>query len=299
MDGAVSERARLPVAERGDRALWRRLATGPVSWGVDFADSPGNPPWQEVLDGVAAAGYAGTELGPAGYLPGDAAALDGRGLVLTGGFVFEPLHDPGRRSAVVEQARLVARRVRALGGLYLNAIAAVTPERAATAGRSNEAPRLPARDRGALLATLAAVAAAAAEEGVRPLVHPHAGSHIEFADEIEAALEVCDLCLDTGHCAYAGIDAVALVERATGRIGCVHLKDLDPARVRPGFWASVAAGAFVPLGSGAVDLGGVLGALARTGYDGWLVVEQDRRPGAGDPVGDLVASRRFLRELWP
>jgi len=130
-------------------------------------------------------------------------------------------------------------------------------------------------------------------------VHPHAGSHIEFADEIEAALEVCDLCLDTGHCAYAGIDPIGLIERAAGRIGCVHLKDLDPARMRRGFWDSVAAGAFVPLGSGAVDVGGVLAALARTGYDGWLVVEQDRRPGAGDPVRDLVASRRFLRELRP
>ena len=274
-----------------------RLATGPVSWGVDFAGAAGNPPWQEVLDGVAAAGYAGTELGPIGYLPGEPDPLRGRGLVLTGGFVFEPLHDPARRASVAEQTRRVARRIRALGGGYLLAIDAVAPERAATAGRSLEAPRLSRRGRAALLDTLAAVCEAAEREGLRPLVHPHAGTHVEFADEIEAVLERCDLCLDTGHCAYAGIDPVGLIERAAGRIGCVHLKDLDPARVRPDFWASVAAGAFVPLGAGCVDVGGVLAALAATGYEGWLLVEQDRRPGDGDPVRDLAASRCFLEGL--
>jgi hypothetical protein len=36
------------------------LGTGPVSFGVDFADARDNPPWTEVLDGIAAAGYRWT-----------------------------------------------------------------------------------------------------------------------------------------------------------------------------------------------------------------------------------------------
>ena len=45
-----------------------RGGNAPVSWGVYEADRP-NPPFARVLDDIAAAGYAGTELGPYGYLP--------------------------------------------------------------------------------------------------------------------------------------------------------------------------------------------------------------------------------------
>jgi inosose dehydratase len=42
------------------------LATGPVTWGVDFADAPANPPWSLVLDDIAASGLGALELGPVG-----------------------------------------------------------------------------------------------------------------------------------------------------------------------------------------------------------------------------------------
>ena len=84
------------------------LATGPVCWGVDFAEAEGNPPWPDVLDGIVRAGYAWLELGPYGYLPRDPARLrdelESRGLSVAGSFVFEPLHDPSRHTAAVEVA---------------------------------------------------------------------------------------------------------------------------------------------------------------------------------------------------
>ncbi|HEX8101180.1 MAG TPA: hypothetical protein VF533_01070, partial [Solirubrobacteraceae bacterium] len=96
------------------------LATGPVSWGVDFAAAPGNPPWPDVLDGIAAAGYPGLELGPLGYLPEDPARLraelDRRGLAVAGSFVFEPLHEPERVPAALAAARRTAALVAAAGG---------------------------------------------------------------------------------------------------------------------------------------------------------------------------------------
>ena len=51
------------------------LATGPVTWGVDFADAPTNPPWPLVLDDIAASGVGALELGPVGYLPEDPPTL--------------------------------------------------------------------------------------------------------------------------------------------------------------------------------------------------------------------------------
>jgi inosose dehydratase len=251
-----------------------RLASAPVSWGVDFADDPANPPWTLVLDGIAAAGYRWTELGPAGYLPAPAGPeLRRRGLAATGGFVFTALDEP---AAVVEAERAGA-AVRAAGGRFLVMVDAVA-----------DGPR----PRGRLLAGIREVADVARRHGLRPLVHPHAATRIEGAEQIRAAMELADLCLDTGHLLYAGIDPVELLRAAPARIPYLHLKDLDPTRVRGDFEASVRAGAFVPLGTGALDLDALFDALDEVGFDGWVVVEQDRRAGAGDPIEDARRSRR-------
>jgi inosose dehydratase len=85
---------------------------------------------------------------------------------------------------------------------------------------------------------------------------------------------------------------VAIYDRWAERIPYLHLKDLEPARLRADFWASIAAGAFRPLGEGAVDLAALGGALAEHGYDGWATIEQDRVRGGGTPLADL---RRSLR----
>ncbi len=266
------------------------LASGPVTWGVDFAGTPGNPPWAEVLDGIAAAGYRWTELGPLGYLPSDGEALEQRGLRLTGGFVFAPLAD--RQTAVA--ARDVAERVASLHGRFLVIIDAVTPARAQTAGRPREAERLD-RDRAARLARgVAEIAAVARGHGLEPVVHPHAGTHVEFEDEVEPLLDWVELCLDTGHWLYAGQDPVRAYERWAERIPYVHLKDVSPRRRDGDFWTAVTHGVFRPLGDGVLDLPAFLAALDRHGFEGWAVVEQDR---ADDPVADLVRSRERIEAL--
>lgn len=265
-----------------------RLATGPVCWGVDFADRPGNPPYTEVLAGASAAGFHWLELGPLGYLPGDLVPSD-FGLEICGGFVFEPLHDPARLAAVEQAARATSRRVAELGGSYLVVIDSVVPERERTAGRPDLAPRLRRTD--ALRRGVDRVAAIARRAGLCPVLHPHVGTYVEFADEIEPLLDLADLCLDTGHLAYAGIDPAAAYREWRPRY--VHLKDLDRSRAGADFWAAVRDGAFTPLGAGDVDLPAVLGELAD--YDGYAVIEQDRASdGPGDPVADLRAGRRYL-----
>ena len=261
------------------------LATGPVCWGVDFAGDPSNPPPAEVLAGAAAAGYARLELGPLGYLPDDP------GIAICGGFVFEPLHDPRRLDEAERTARATSRRVAELGGGFLVIVPAVAGERARTAGRADLAPRL--RRTADLRRAVGRVAEIARAAGLCPVLHPHAGTYVEFEDEIEPLLDIADLCLDTGHLAYAGIDPAEAARSWRPRY--LHLKDVDLALAGPDFWGSVAAGAFAPLGAGSVDLAAVLAALAD--YEGVAVVEQDRRPGAGDPVADLRASREHLEGL--
>jgi inosose dehydratase len=279
-----------------------RLATGPVTWGVDFADAPGNPPWEQVLDEIAASGVDALELGPVGYLPEEPgalrAALDSRGLTAVGSFVFDDFHDPSRGPELAAATERAARAIAAAGGTVLLLIDRPAPERAATAGRSLDARRLDGREWTAMLDAIRRCADIAEGQGLHPAFHPHAGSYVEYEDEIERLLDDAgvDLCLDTGHAAYAGIDPERALVAYGPRLAHVHLKDVHAGVVEQGlgFWAALAAGVFCPLGEGAVDLPAVLAALGDIGYEGYATIEQDRVPGSGSPLDDLAASLRVL-----
>jgi inosose dehydratase len=283
------------------------LAGGPVSWGVDFAGDPANPPYDAVLAGIAAAGLRWAELGPVGYLPPRPAVLDAHGLRSAGGFVFEALHDPLARTPAIEAARSALAAIAATGGRFLVVIDRPGEARAATAGRSAAAPRLDAARWRRLAAAVREIAELAADRGVRAVFHPHAGSYVEFEDEIERLLadvpaDALGLCLDTGHALYAGADPVALVARYGGRLEHLHLKDVSPPRLaaaragRLDFWTAITHGIFCPVGEGALDLDALRAGLSAAAYTGLATVEQDRRPGSpGVPEDDLRRSVERLR----
>ncbi len=282
------------------------LATGPVTWGVDFADAPANPPWSLVLDDIAASGLGALELGPVGYLPEDPprllSVLRERGLTAVGSFVFEDFHEPAQAEAIAAVTRRACRAIAAAQGAVLVLIDRPGAQRAATAGRSAAAPRLGDAQWASMIDALRRAAAIAADHGLRAVVHPHAGSFIEFEDEVGRLLDEpdLDLCLDTGHAAYAGAAPERLIAEYGPRLGHVHLKDVRAGvleRVRDeglDFWAAIAAGVFCPLGRGVVDLPAVLAALGAAGYRGYATIEQDRVPGSGSPLEDLAESRRVL-----
>jgi inosose dehydratase len=275
------------------------LATGPVSWGVDFADSPGNPPWTQVLDEIASSDVNALELGPIGYLPEDSGwlsqELQTRSLAPVGSFIFDDLHDRARSDELLTLAERAARWISGSGGKVLVIIDRPGPERVATAGRSDAAPRLNRTKWHAMIDTLSAIAEIAHDHGLTPTVHPHAGGYLEFQDEIEVFLDQTELmlCLDTGHLAYAGIVAEDAIRDYAPRIRHMHLKDIDPAvlaRVQAeelDFWDAISKEIFCPLGSGVVDLEKVGIALTDAGYSGFATIEQDRVPGSGSPLDDL------------
>lgn len=286
-------------------------ATAPGTWGVEPGGSPLDPPWTKVLDEIAAVGFDGSELGPLGYYPDQPASLrhelDERDLRLAGGFVMEPLHDAAQRRRVLAHARRTCAALAGAGATVVVLIDGLDPARSATAGRSEAAARLGSLDWSQLVTLVDELAAVAEEHGLAAVFHPHAGTHVEFADEIDRLLEATDparvgLCLDTGHALYAGIDPVALCRRHGARIGHVHLKDVDAARLARAradaltFEQAVADGVFCPLGAGSVDFAAVGEALVAIGYDGWLVYEQDRAPGAPGGRADAAASLAHLRE---
>jgi inosose dehydratase len=279
-----------------------KLATGPVTWGVDFADTPGNPPWQQVLDDITESGLPAMELGPVGYLPEDPhtvrTLLADRKLESAGSFIFDDIHEPSSRPRLLDIAERVSRLIAASGGTILSLIDKPDDIRVATAGRPDAAPRLDSDRWGAMVDQMNALAAVARRHGVHPTVHPHVGGYIEFEDEIERLVTDTDLdlTLDTGHLAYARMDPAAMIARYADRLAHVHFKDIRPdvlARVDDDhltFWQAIAAGIFCPVGDGLVDIGAVLAVLDSIGYDGFATIEQDRVPGSGEPLDDLLKS---------
>jgi inosose dehydratase len=290
-------------------ALPVKLATGPVTWGVDFADRPGNPPWSLVLDEIEASGIGALELGPVGYLPEDPATLraelERRHLTAVGSYVFEDLHDPDETKTVMAVAERACRAIAAAGGAVLVIIDRPDEYRVATAGRADVAPRLSDERWAAMLDLVDQVARVAREAGLRPVVHPHAGGYIEFGDEVERLIDDTDLdlCIDSGHFAYAGIDPVRAIRSYADRLGHFHFKDVRPDvidRVRAeglDFWTAIEEGVFCPMGEGLVDVAGVIGALADVGYAGYATIEQDRVAGSGTPLQDLQRSVAVLERL--
>lgn len=289
-----------------------RVANGPVSWGVDMPDTPDAPPWEQVFTEIGAAGYRWCELGPLGYLPDDddviQAALEARQLSVAGSFIFQPLHDAALHAHIADVTRRTCKRIARLGGGFLVVINMLTDDRAATAGRGDIATRLDGPGYTEQVSGLRLVCSIAADHGLTPVLHPHAGTPIEFEDEIvrildDTADDGLHICLDTGHLAYAGVEPVAFLRDWRERVPYLHFKDIDPAvhqRVvaeQIAFLDAVALGVFCPIGRGVVDFAGLADELADR-FDGPGTVEQDREVDSEtSALDDAKASLAALRDL--
>src|SRR5262249_48753077 len=111
------------------------------------------------------------------------------------------------------------------------------------------------------------------------------------------------LLLDTGHMAYAGDDPVAAAAAYADRIKHVHLKDVRPEVVKRAqtedlsFQEAIEAGVFTVPGDGEIDFVAIFAALARVGYDGWLIVEAEQDPAKAYPLEYAMKGRNYLREV--
>jgi inosose dehydratase len=281
-----------------------KIAAAPISWGV--CEVPG---WGRILDAdtvlgeMAGLGLDATELGPPGYLPEDPAScralLDRYGLRLVGGFLAVVLHDPEQRWSTMDDAAEVIDLLAAAGGEVL-VLAAATGLHG-----YDTRPTLSETQWSALVETAAQVRDLAAARGLRTVLHPHVGTHVETGPEVDRFLADSDLhlCLDTGHLLVGGTDPVELARSHPDRIGHVHLKDVRAAIadvVRAGqisYTHGVGSGMYVPLGDGDVNVAALIRLLAEAGYDGWYVLEQDAMLPRDSTAGDDRPRRDTARSL--
>src|SRR5215213_3883372 len=258
-----------------------RAANAPLSYGAFemtvgiFANVPGP---EELLAEMASAGYAGTELGPPGYLGAGnelAERLERHGLAMTGGWCpvrfSEPQHWAEDLAALGRTLDLFdaagagpdAHPVFGDGG---------SDARRSNPGRGGEDRSLRLDEAGwrRFADGLARAQELALERGYEPTFHPHTSTYVEAPQEIERFLELSDVGL-----------RVVIADRA-------------------GALEAWRRGIFCELGDGDVDLERFFAALADTGYSGWICAEQDRIPRDDERLSESaeaqVRNREWLRE---
>ncbi|WP_115944120.1 TIM barrel protein [Amycolatopsis thermalba] len=285
------------------------LGSAPDSWGVWFPQDEQQVPHTRFLDELVQAGYAWLELGPFGYLPTDprqlADELGERGLKVSGGTTFGALHRPGQWDDMLATTRRVAELTAAAGAHHLVYIPPMYRDE--KTGAYTESPELTAEQWASFGRRAGDLGRILLEEyDVRLVLHPHADSHIQTQQEIERYLNESDpryanLCLDTGHVAYGGGDAVDLIRRFGERIGYVHIKQMDPAvldRVRAenlSFGEAVKLGVCVEPPAGVPNPAEVIDALSGLDAEIFVIVEQDLYPCAPDvPLPIAVRTREYL-----
>jgi inosose dehydratase len=289
--------------------IMERVAGAPISWGICEVPGWGEQlPVDRVLTEMHDLGLTATELGAIGWLPTDPAelreVLDAHHLHVTGAFVPLTCHDWARRDRTLVAAEEMAGLLEAIGARNFVTAVVNDPD-------DWSRPELSDADWSHVFAVLGEIEDITATHGVRQVVHPHADTLIQTADEVERFLHSSSsaMCLDTGHLAVGGADPVAIADRYADRIGLVHLKDVRTAvadRYNSGelaWMAAVQAGLFATLGDGDVPVAETITSLERQGYDGLYVLEQDvaitdGEPPLGEgPVRNVAKNVAFLRSL--
>lgn len=107
------------------------------------------------------------------------------------------------------------------------------------------------------------------------------------------------LLLDSGHLTLAGGDPIAALRIATTHLKDIRMTILEGVRAEAlGMIEAWQRGIFCALGEGDVDRDGFCRELSAGGYDGWVVIEQDRVLTSDAEVRRRRASIRAARVLW-
>lgn len=302
------------------------ICGAPCCWGVDDPKNPYLPPWQRVLQEASQAGYRAIELGPYGYLPIDvdvvSKELNKNDLAIVAGTIFHDLVDPENQENVLKAVddictlitdpklpKLPRHEGQKFDTPYMTIMDWGHDERDYTAGHSDQAPRFSPDEWAQFMKHIRAICDRANSYGVRPVIHPHAGTYIEFADEIEAVVrdipyEVAGLCLDTGHLYYSDMDPVTWLKKYADKLDYVHFKDVNETIYREvlgekiRFFDACGKGAMCPIGAGSLDYPGIKKALEEIRYSGYITIEQERDPRNSDTsLRDVKASVDYLKSV--
>ncbi|NMB11487.1 MAG: TIM barrel protein [Firmicutes bacterium] len=238
----------------------------------------------EVLEKIAAMGYAGVEIGarfiktPARF----SKITSELGLEIAGLHYGANLWD----EAGFEQSRADFEQVARLAER-------LSCPRIVLSGVGPQDRSLDREDLGVQVDGLNQLGEIAKKHGAKVYYHNHAW---EFQDDERViqsivrgtAREVVGLALDLGWAEYAGSDPIKTIERYRDRIGHLHIRDLRGST-------------FVELGNGSTDVHTIIQQLQKMNYSDWLVVEMEPHAlsygGKLSPAESIAMGYGFLKAL--
>lgn len=299
-----------------------KIGSAPISWDVlsfDGSKTSGLT-FSQMLDGIAAAGYEGTEIAVNGFFPADAeslrAALKKRNLKAASSYVALTLEEEGALEQMIEHVDRVGERLAQFKSTEIIIAGNSTPKRLEIAGSvaddGSDGWNNVEWQRAAK--ALETIAIRCKERfNLRTVFHHHTGTYVETPNEVAQIMEMTDpalvgLCLDTGHYHYGGGDIVEATKRYADRIWYFHIKDIWPEKLaqirreRIHMRRAWAMDPFAELGQGCIDFPAFFDVLRSQGYQGWMIVEQDsvgrsQRDPSWSPVESARQSRDYLRDV--
>jgi inosose dehydratase len=253
----------------------------------------------EALDDIHEFGYAGVETFAtvvdefAGREDEFKALLEQRNLRLSALYGGGAMHEAAGQADVIEQNLRIGRFLQSMGCDRL----VLGP------GRRNPAGH-PPEDFERLARAANEIGLGCRELGVAVGIHPHWNTVVQERDEIARIFDLVDtstvkLVLDPAHIAKAGDDPVEVAEAYQDILVYLHLKDYRPDLNSDRSGEPVDEDAprlafFGELGTGVVDIRGLVAVMRQAGYHGWLAVELDRSQTT--PRQSLEVNTRYLIE---
>lgn len=244
----------------------RRLKVGHtgITWGFEPADA------EQAIRDVASLGFHGYEtfgrvLEAWEEKGGLKRVLDASNLPLVSAYCPVVLTDPSRRREEVQKLGRRARLIEDCGG----SVAVLGPN-GVVRGEYRLADHL-----SHIVDALNELGRASTDAGVVAVLHPHTDTCIESRDETYAVMERVDTRYvkfgpDVGQLQKAGADPVRIVKDFLPVVAHVHLKDYDGGKHHLGY---------CPLGTGRVDIEGVVTLLESSGNVLTIMCELDPSPG--------------------
>jgi inosose dehydratase len=284
-----------------------RFGVSPIAWiNDDLPELGGNTPLESVLEEARDVGFSGIELG--GKFPRDADALQAllnrHQLALVGGWYSANLLT---RSAAAEIQALQShlKLLKAMGCSVFILAETSNAIHCDQGSALSATPRLAESAWDDFGRKLTDVGDYLAQAGLRMAYHHHLGTVVESQQDLDRFLDSTGrsvgLTVDTGHAALGGIDALALIRDHPLRVAHVHCKDVRSRvfnRVKSeskSFLSGVISGMFTVPGDGDLEFAGVMQALAKIGYAGWIIVEAEQDPAVAAPKPYAALGLKTLR----
>lgn len=286
------------------------VGIAPIGWtNDDWPDLGGDIPLERCLAEMAEAGYAGCEVG--GKFPREPEVLrrllQPYALRVASGWLSLWFTDAARTDETIAAYRDHCSFLKAMGASVVVVCECGRSVQQGPLAVSAARPRFDDAEWRRLVDGLHRIGEIARDEGMTNVYHPHMGTGIQSAQDVDRLMAETDpalvaLLLDTGHSTFDGHDPRALIRAHAARIRHVHLKDVrgKVARYaieqRWSFEQAVRAGVFTVPGDGDVDMRGVVEDLREAGYSGWMVVEAEQDPHVANPLQYAKMGRQFLRQ---